>query len=460
MRSLEQSSVEGGLKSPLPLGEGGWNGHSIRLGAPMRRTKSGSPCSARGRRCRAAADEGARDRKPADFPPHPAFGHLLPRGEKGGSPRFLGAPNLVPNSIALRAILFRQEKDAWPRRLRIVLLGFCLAFLADPAWSQEETPDDIGNTVVVTGASQEDFPKIAVQFEVRRFDGSFLRDATKEEFRVFEDGKEMSILDFQAPTTTERVPTTIVLVVDRSLSMSIEDRMPSLKEAVATFLEKLPEGSRVAVIAFGSEVTPIQSFTADLRRARESVDRLRPAGATRFYDAVSHALELLDNQRGRRVVLALTDGEDNASVEADLDSVAAAAVRLGLPVFTLGLGPEEEVASVDLRRLADSTRGQYYPARRASELKAIYETIAERIGAGYSLTYQSDRRLPDGTLRPVQIFYRGAVKAGETTVFIPGMVVPAAGWSPLFLGLSAVLIALARAPALLRRRADGDASRD
>jgi len=352
---------------------------------------------------------------------------------------------------AVPATFSQREKDAWRGRLRITLLGLFATFFATSAWSQEETPDDAGNTVVVTGASQEDFPRIGVQFEVRRPDDSFLRDATKEEFRVFEEGKELPILEFQAPMTTERIATTIVLVVDRSLSMSIEDRMPSLKEAVSTFLEKLPEGSRVAVIAFGSEVKLIQPLTADRRRAREAVNRLRPAGATRFYDAVSHALEILDDEPGRRVVLALTDGEDNASVEADLDSAAAAARRLGLPIFTLGLGGEEEISSADLKRLAEETRGQYYPARRAEELKAIYETIAERIGAGYSLTYQSDRRILDGTLRPVQIYYQGAEKAGETAVFIPGMVALAPGWSPLFLGLAAVLIALARAPALLRR---------
>ena len=101
----------------------------------------------------------------------------------------------------------------------------------------------------------------------------------------------------------------------------------------------------------------------------------------------------------------------------------------------MGLGNEEEIATADLKQLASSTRAQYYPARNAEQLRAIYETIAERIGASYSLVYESDRRLPDGTLRPVRIFHRGSRQAGETAVFIPGMVVPSGGWSPLFLAL-------------------------
>ena len=307
------------------------------------------------------------------------------------------------------------------------------------------------STVEVTGASQQQFPRIEVQFEVRRADGSFLLDAKREEFRVTEDGKDVNVLDFQAPRTTQAIPTTIVLVVDHSGSMEQENRIGSLKQAVASFLTKLPEGSRVAVVGFSSQVERLCSFTTDRDRVLGLVNRLRPGGSTRFYDAVAAALDLLDEQSGRRAVLALTDGEDTASEGANLDTVIAAARRLGLPVYTLGLGTEEEIASDDLRRLASSSRAQYYPARNADQLKAIYETIAARIGAGYTLVYESDRRLPDGTLRPVRILHRGSSRAGETAVFIPGMVVPAGGWSPLFLVLLSLLAALALLPSWLNR---------
>jgi VWFA-related protein len=306
--------------------------------------------------------------------------------------------------------------------------------------------------VIVTGASEQAFPKISVQFEVKRPDGSFLLDAGRDDFHVTEEGKDVDVVGFQAPRTTEVMPTTIVLVVDRSLSMEEEDRIGGLKRAVRSFLERLPEGSKVAVIAFGSEVDRLCPFTTDRAQVKAAVDALDPAGATRFYDAVASALEMLDRESGRRAILALTDGEDTFSQSASLDSVIAAARRLGLPVHTLGLGTEEEIESADLRRLAVSTRGQYYPARHADQLRAIYEQIAERIRASYTLVYQSERRIPDGTLRPVRIVYRGSRSAGETAVFIPGMVVPAGGWSPLFLGLFAALCVLIVLPGALARR--------
>ncbi len=252
--------------------------------------------------------------------------------------------------------------------------------------------------------------------------------------------------------TSELIPTTLVLVVDRSGSMRNEDRIGGLKRAVAAFLEKLPEGSRVALVSFASEVDRRPAFTTDLARIRGEVDGLEADGSTRFYDAVAMALKILEGESGRRAVLALTDGEDTASSEATLGSVIDSARGLGLPVYTLGLGSEGEIRSQDLRRLADSTRAQYYPARRADQLRAIYEQIAERIGSGYVLTYQTDRTLPDGTLRPIRVSYRGGRSGGEAAVFIPGMVVPAGGWSPLFLGLTALLGTLLFLPSYIIRR--------
>ncbi|SIO67246.1 VWFA-related domain-containing protein [Singulisphaera sp. GP187] len=308
------------------------------------------------------------------------------------------------------------------------------------------------NDVIVTGASDTNFPEISVEFEVKRPDGTYLLDATEKDFRVTEEGQPVLIRKFQSPVTTQAHATTVVLVVDRSRSMEEEDRIGGLKRAVSSFVKGLPPGSRVAVVAFGSDVKTICPFTGDPQKVQEAVDGLTPEGATRYYDAVAEALEMLNREKGRRAVLALTDGEDTFSQSASLDSVIVAARRLGLPVHTLGLGTEDEIESDALRRLAVETRGQYYPARQADQLRTIYEQLAERLRSSYSLAYQSDRALPDGTLRPVRIYYRASRKAGETAVFIPGMVVPAGGWPQLFLLLVAGLIALAALPGWLARK--------
>ncbi|OJW08786.1 MAG: hypothetical protein BGO49_08330 [Planctomycetales bacterium 71-10] len=381
---------------------------------------------------------------PGRATPHPALRVTFSlRGRRVRSPRPSRDPATLtqPSGPCYHTIRFAF--------LRLPLLALAI-LLAQSARAQEAPgePDDL--SVVVTGASQDDFPRIGVQFELRRKDGTFVRDAKRDEFRVTEEGAERPILEFQAPVSTEEVPTTIVLVVDRSGSMNEEGRMPSLKGAVARFVEKMPQGSKVAVIAFSGQVEVACPFTTDRRKVRAAVDEMFADGATRFYDAVAEAVDLLQEQRGRRAIIALTDGQDTHSQVA-LEDVAAKARELGLPIYTLGFGNEQEIAARELKAMAKATRAEYYPARRSEELRKVYEAIAERIGAGYSLAYQSDRRIPDGTLRPVQVFYKAVKTAGTTAVFIPGMVAPAAGWSPLFLALAGGLAALAVLPARLRR---------
>jgi VWFA-related protein len=325
-------------------------------------------------------------------------------------------------------------------------------FLLALAAATTSPPDANAPRVVVTQPDESHFPAITVYFELRRPDGTFVRDAKREDFRVAEDGRDRPILDFEAPVTVSSKPTTLVLVLDRSGSMRQGDKIDGLKGAVRTFLVGLPEGSRVAVIAFGSDVELVCPFTTDRDRVQAAVDRLRPFGGTRFYDAVAEAAQLLETQTGRRAILAMTDGLDADSLNA-IDVPIAEARRLNLPVHTLGLGEGNEIDVTSLDRVAAETRGQSYRARDAEGLKAIYQELAERIGSTYSLTYQTDRKIPDGTLRPIRVSYAQApaASAGETAVFIPGMVVPAPGWPGLFLVLVIVLGGLAVLPNVLRR---------
>lgn len=318
----------------------------------------------------------------------------------------------------------------------------------------EPTPaNDDAPRVVVTQPDESKFPEITVYFEVRRPDGTFVRDARPDEFRVAEDGHDRPILGFEAPITVSSKPTTLVLVVDRSGSMAQGGKIRGLKGAVRTFLAGLPEGSRVAVVAFGSDVELVCPFTTETARVQASIDALRPVGGTRFFDAVEEALKLLEGQSGRRAVLALTDGQDKDSLLA-IDVPIDEARRLNVPVHTLGLGEGEDIDDESLDRIAAETRGQTYRARDAEALGAIYQELAERLGSTYSLTYRTDRQIPDGTLRPIRVSYAKAPEssAGETAVFVPGMVVPAAGWPGLFLLLMLILGGLALLPNVLQRR--------
>ena len=127
--------------------------------------------------------------------------------------------------------------------------------------------------------------------------------------------------------------------------------------------------------------------------------------------------------------------------------------RIGLPVYTLGLGTEEEIESGDLRRLASSTRGQYYPARNADELRAIYEQIAERyrieLFDDVSERSQDRRRHAAAGSNRLSRQQDGSRRDGRFS--FPAWWFPSGGWSPLFLLLLLLLGGLIVLPSKIAR---------
>ena len=209
--------------------------------------------------------------------------------------------------------------------------------------------------VQVRQTDESKFPDITVEVELKAANGEAILDASREEFRVREYGSPVAISgSFTSPISREFRPTTVVLVLDRSGSMQQDNRIGGLKRAVSGFLKNQPKGSRVAVIAFASEVELICPFTDDPEQVQAAVGDLFADGKTHFYDAVEMAVKLLSGETGRRAIAManMTDGEDNLSRHADLNSAIRAAQKAGLPVHTLGLGSEGELPSEKLHELS------------------------------------------------------------------------------------------------------------
>jgi VWFA-related protein len=334
------------------------------------------------------------------------------------------------------------------KALQMMLCGavFCVIFRSAARVQAADAGPPTAAEVAIRQVDDRKFPEITLEVEVKRGDGTSLLDASRDAFRVYEFDQPVEIRQFQSPISIERRPTNVILVVDRSGSMAQEDRMGELKRAVGRFLETMPAGSRVTVIAFSTRVERLISDASDAEAVRRVVARLEPGGSTRFYDAVAAAMEEISVKEGRRAILALTDGEDTFSREHNLEDILARGALLGVPIHTLGLGTDEQ-ANLDLGRIAGETRGRFFPTERASELTAIFEEIARGLGETYTLSYRSERPLPDGTRRPVRVEYvgrgvegeRAGVASARTEVYIPGLVVPAPGWSVLFVAIVGVL---------------------
>ena len=164
-----------------------------------------------------------------------------------------------------------------------------------------------------------------------------------------------------------------VLVLDASNSMWATDVSPSRLERQRTLgaelVLRLP--GRVGIVYFAGRGYVLSPLTEDREAALMFVDTLDPAlvgqGGTSLADGIRQGLDVLagGDDRGRRVVVVLTDGEATAESEA-VAAELARAVRMRVPVFTVALGTAEgsrvpvpelgEQASDDGPTMAESVR--------------------------------------------------------------------------------------------------------
>jgi Ca-activated chloride channel homolog len=197
---------------------------------------------------------------------------------------------------------------------------------------------------------------------------------------------------------------TIQLAFDISSSMLAEDFRPDNRIAVARrevarFIENR-EADRIGLIAFAGEALTVVPGTLDhdvVLRAVENLNVGQLTDGTAIGTALATAVNRLrETADGSRVVVLLTDGDNNRGV-IDPVSAASAAAALGIRVYTIGIGRDGvvpvpigrtrfgyqyanmEVTVNDelLTRVAEQTGGVYFRATDPEALQRIYERIDE-----------------------------------------------------------------------------------
>lgn len=157
----------------------------------------------------------------------------------------------------------------------------------------------------------------------------------------------------------------------------------------------------VSVIGFAAHVMEKISLTTDYNRGSKAVEGMRAEGGTAFYDAVYMALDETNKGVGIKAVVALTDGQDNASKHS-LVEVIAHARKLGIPVYCVGLG----TANSDvLKSIAKETGGSAYFTQDPMQLSNIYQMISGEIMSIYELTYVSTNILLADEARSIDLAF-------------------------------------------------------
>lgn len=225
---------------------------------------------------------------------------------------------------------------------------------------------------------------------------------TRESFVVTDNGVPQPIVSFEASDSDLNC----ALLLDVTGSMS--KALPGLKRAVVSLIDELRAGDWVAVYGFRASLTLVQDFTQDKDLARQAVLHLRAGGQTALFDAITQVGLDLARRRGRKALVALTDGEDNASV---LGSEAATARvrKVGVPLYAIAQGEALERPELlkTLSGLATTTGGLSFTAKRPEDVGEILARIYKDLSRAYMMGYPAPP-VEDGKWRTIQVSVKGA----------------------------------------------------
>ncbi len=205
---------------------------------------------------------------------------------------------------------------------------------------------------------------------------------------------------------------TIVLAFDTSLSMEATDVAPSrivaARDAAHRFIEVVPAGVRVGLVAFDETARVVIPPTTSKLVLDRAIDRLSLGQGTAIGEAIYTSLDLLESDvpadadvTGAGSIVLMSDGD--TTVGRPEGDAARDAERRGVKVSTVAFGTDHGSVMVDfmavpvpvdreaLRDIADTTGGKAFEADSAEEIVSVFEDIGEGVG-----TRTEPREITDG----------------------------------------------------------------
>ena len=378
----------------------------------------------------------------------------------------------------------------------IVGLSLTLVFVAtaanqEPQTNKQQRPRTVGqsnsNTSQPTNTALEEVDEgdivrvdtqlVSVPAVVTDRNGRPLAGLKLENFAVLEDGKAQTLTNF---ATTE-TPFEIALLLDTS--GSTREDLGLIRDAANAFIAALRPGDRVAIVAFKNRQDEgVPMATVDLRAGltdnranlRVAIESLGTSNGTPFYDSLAEISKQIFREpprqevRGRRAVVALTDGVDSSS-SIGFEDARATLARSGVASYFIQLSTEDYVedrllkdceddgrltlsskqlerfrrlfvpnaqkedyedfcrlgqfermdisrrlynlARSEMNELARGTGGRNFSAATLRDARAAFAQVANEIGTQYSLGYYPSNKTRDGQFRKITVQMRGVKDA-------------------------------------------------
>jgi len=223
----------------------------------------------------------------------------------------------------------------------------------------------------------------------------------RADFTVFEDGQPQKITSFRH----EDIPVAVGIVIDNSGSM--RDKRPSVNTSAINFVKSSNPQDKVFIVNFNEDYFLDQDYTASIPKLKDALERIEARGGTALYDAVVASSDHLKKSGllEKKVLLVVTDGEDNASRESLEQAIRRLQEENGPTVYTIGILGEEHSkrARRALREMAEETGGVAFFPQSLSEVEAITQQIAHDIRNQYTIGYKPTKPQSQGGFRSVKV---------------------------------------------------------
>lgn len=262
--------------------------------------------------------------------------------------------------------------------------------------------------------------------------GQLIPNLEKNNFKVYEDGKEQTVQRFSRETD---LPLTLGLLIDISAS---QERLIDIERQAASafFSSVIRKKDEAFLISFGKSTDLLQDYTSSARQLSRALDDLRGDGqtpmsggpipntgplpqigtpkGTLMFDAVYLASnEKLKPEVGRKALILITDGEDQGSTYNRRTAIEAAqksdAIIYSIYYvdrgfysaggFMFGGGGGEG----DLKKMSEETGGRVFTVSSKHPLNQIFQEIQDELRNQYSIGYQSINSKRDSTFRKIEI---------------------------------------------------------
>jgi len=283
---------------------------------------------------------------------------------------------------------------------------------------------------------------VVVPVSVTNERGEPVQGLRAADFRLEEEGRAQEVTNVG---DADQVPLDIAILFD--VSSSIRERFEFEQQAAARFLKQVMKPiDRAAVFAIGERPRLEQQLASAEVAAAKLIGLPAPQKPTptAFYDTTINAARYLAQNapgRHRRVIVVISDGDDNYSERIKDGEVADARARNRgetLPanartrrqethqkalievqrevqradaVFYsinpsgggLSLNARGSRAQAGMQQLADSTGGTSFKPEQLAELDSIFRQIANELRAQYLLQYYSTSNAPNGKFLPIKV---------------------------------------------------------